>query len=990
MLKVARPAVGLATWILLAIVGVAEAQQASGIAGVVRDTSGAVLPGVTVEAASPALIEQVRTVTTDGQGRYSIVELRTGTYSVTFRLQGFGTVTRQGVELTAGFTATINADLAIGTVQETVTVTGASPLVDTQNVRRQTVASSELLAALPTSTKHLNTLITLTPGFTGLAAVTGAYSAQIGSTGISGAGAYHGKSGTKVSFDGMGIDNMQFSGNSSYQVNSAAVQDMVLETGGISAETNADGPVVNVIPREGGNIFSGNLSALYSDDSLESSNLTDLLRDRGLTTENKTLNIYDYSVSAGGPVKRDRIWFFGTGRSWGFAKQHAGVYWNKTQGTELTPRGAERVVVLYTPWVDRPLDRTSGRWEWYNSYFGRATWQATSNNKVSFTTDYQKACNCGSTSAAVSQEATLSYHFKPNKLFQLHWTSPVTSRLLLEASAGWTISHFHEFLMPGVEWHHVPITDQGLGISYGGRTQLTGYPNQGNRYTQRFAVSYVTGSHQFKTGVHVEEGVRNTLLRGGGGSASYTFRNGVPVNITQRSTPYITRDGMTDLGIYAQDRWTLDRLTLNLGLRLDVFNGYVREQHVPATPNGWIPERNFARVDDVPAWTDVNPRIGAAYDVFGNSRTAVKASLGRYLSKTAVDVATAVNPIATSVNQVSRSWSDTNQNYVPDCDLATRTANGECGAMSNLNFGGLNIVTQWDDTVLSGFGVREYNWDFAAEIQHELMTGMSITGGYYRNWYGNLRVTDNLSVTPADYSPYCVTAPADTRLPGGGGFQVCGLYDLDPSKFGQASSLVTHASNYGDQKRVNDFFGVTVNARLGERLQFGGGVDTGRSLDDRCFVVDSPMALLHCRVVTPFAAQTQFKTHGSYMLPGDFGVSAVYQSLPGPAFGASYAATLAQITPSLGRNLAGGATTATVPLVAPQTLFEDRISRLDVRVTKRLRLSSRLGLQLNADAYNVLNSSSILLSNSTFGAQWRRPNTIIDPRILQFSGAITF
>jgi hypothetical protein len=989
MLKTRR-----ATAILVLVVAlmpsVAEAQQASGIAGVVRDASGAVLPGVTVEAASPALIEQVRTVFTDAQGRYNIVDLRVGTYAVSFRLAGFGTVSRTGIELTAGFTATVNAELPIGSVQETITVSGTSPLVDTQNVRQQTVASSELLNVLPTSTRHLNTLVTLTPGFTGLAAVTGAYSAQIGSLGTTGAGAFHGKSGTKVSFDGMGIDNMQFSGNSSYQVNSAAVQDMVLETGGISAETNADGPVVNVIPKEGGNVFSGNLSGLYTNDRLESSNLTDELRARGLTTENKTLKIFDRSVSVGGPVKKDRIWFFGTARNWGFSKQHAGVYWNRTQNVELTPPGAERVVVLYTPWVDRPLDRESGRWEWYDSYLGRVTWQAAARHKFSFTADFQKACNCGSTSAATAQESALSYHFNPNKLFQTNWTFPATSRLLLEAGAGWTISHFHEFLMPGVEWYHVPITDQGLGITYGARTQLTGHPNQGNRYTQRAALSYVTGSHQVKTGVHVEEGVRNTLLRGGGGSASYTFRNGVPVSITQRATPYITRDAMHDIGIYAQDRWTINRLTLNLGLRLDIFNGFVRAQDVPATPNGWIPERRFDPIDGVPAWRDLNPRVGASYDLFGDSRTALKVSLGRYLRKTAVDIATAVNPITTSVNQVNRSWSDANRNYVPDCDLASRGATGECGAMSNQNFGGLNIVTRWDPEVLEGFGVREYNWDFASEVQRELTGGISLTAGYYRNWYGNLRVTDNVNVAPEDYDPYCIAAPADPRLPGGGGYEICGLYDINPSKFGLGNNLVTHASNYGDQKRVNDFFAVTVNARLRNGLQFGGGLDTGRSLDDHCFVVDSPMELLHCRVVTPFKAQTQFKVHGSYLLPGDFAVSAVYQDLPGPAVSAGYAATLAQITPSLGRSLAGGASTATVPLIEPQTLFEGRTTRLDLRVSKRVRVWSNLRLQLNLDAYNALNSSSILLTNNTFGAQWRRPNTIIDPRIVQFSGSLIF
>ena len=162
-----------------------SAQEASGIAGVVRDTSGAVLPGVTVEAASPALIEKVRSVVTNGEGRYNIVDLRPGTYTVTFGLAGFNNVKREGIQLTSGFTATVNADLQVGSLAETITVTGAAPLVDTTNVRKQTVASRDLLDTLPLSTKRVDTLVTLTPGYTGIADVGGRYFSEPGS--------YHGR-----------------------------------------------------------------------------------------------------------------------------------------------------------------------------------------------------------------------------------------------------------------------------------------------------------------------------------------------------------------------------------------------------------------------------------------------------------------------------------------------------------------------------------------------------------------------------------------------------------------------------------------------------------------------------------------------------------------------------------------------------------------------------------------------------------------------------
>ena len=244
--------------------------QTAAIAGAVSDNTGGILPGVTVTAASPALIEQQRVVVTDGQGLYTIINLQPGTYSVTFELPGFGGVVREGVELVTGFTANIDAQLSVGAIAETITVTGATPTVDVQNVRRQQVVTRELLDTLPVSTKHINNLVTLTAGFTGLADVGGRYNSQVG-------GSYHGKRGTQVAFDGMGVENS--SGNSSYQINAAAVDEMVLQTSGIGADTKADGSVVNVIPKEGGNTFSGILSGFYANDSMESDNLSQELQD---------------------------------------------------------------------------------------------------------------------------------------------------------------------------------------------------------------------------------------------------------------------------------------------------------------------------------------------------------------------------------------------------------------------------------------------------------------------------------------------------------------------------------------------------------------------------------------------------------------------------------------------------------------------------------------------------------------------------------------
>ena len=979
------------------------AQQASGIAGEVADDTGGVLPGVTVDVAGEALIEGVRTVFSDGEGRYNVVSLPPGTYSVTFTLPGFSTIIREGVVLTAGFTANIDAAMQVGGIEETITVTGASPVVDVQNVRQQTVVSEELLAALPSGSKGHMDLIRMIPGMSSDRNQGGGGATGIYATNATHGASLHGKGSSKVSYDGMQTNNLAGNGAVSYVNNPSTAEETTVETGGISAESNAAGVAFNMIPKEGGNSFSSVSDFTYTRDDLQGTNITQELRDRGVTRGSEVLYAYDQNYTIGGPIKRDKAWFFNAARFTGTSQAGGGgVFFNKTQGISL----------LYTPDLDRPTVAQ----DWLRSNATRVTIQASQNNKVAFFADPQTFQTRGQ-GRNVAPEAQTCWRMWPQGLYQAAWTSTLSSRLLLEAGASLTKNPFpcdrfdvtqtFDFVVKETD---ISVLEQSTGLIYNAKSDYR-LKNDMDRFVERFSASYVTGSHAFKMGFNLQQHVhdQNETKQQ---NVTYRFNNAVPNRITQWATPFETKQRTkAELGIFAQDQWTLDRLTLNLGLRFDYYNGYVPEQTVAATQ--FIPERRFDRVSDVPNWTDVNSRVGVSYDLFGTGQTALKASMGRYVGKQSVAVATASDPIVTSVNSANRTWSDVNEDFVPDCDLTNFSANGECGPIDNVNFGqsNPNAVT-YDEGLTQGFGNRDYFWDLTTEVQHEFNSQVSMTAGYYRNWSNHFStridgirfdsgVADNLALTPDDFDPYCITAPLHPDLPGGGGYEVCGLYDVTPEKFGIGDIVNKRASDFDNGKRrSSDFVTFSLNSRFDQGAQLGASLDVGRTVDDLCYVVDSPQQLLNCRVEKPFAHQTQYKMHWSYPFPGDVIVSGVYTNTSGTPYTAGLRVSNDAIAPSLGRNLAACGTrtscsaTVIVPLIAPGTQNEPRVNSIDLRFSKLFNFASGIVVRANLDLYNALNGSNVLEINSTFGPSWRngsgRAGGIQVSRILQFGGSLTF
>ena len=966
----------------------ARGQSNSAIGGTVKDSSGAVLPGVTVEAASPALIEKTRTVVTDGQGLYNIVNLRPGTYTVTFTLPGFSSVRREGIELTASFTATVNADLRVGALEETVTVSGQAPTVDVTNVAQQRVMTRDVINAIPVGTKSVVALGVLIPGMTTNSQDVGG--TQYGSAAI----AIHNSRlfEQALLYDGMYYNNGAGRGGSfvAIAINDATVQELSLETGTLSAESELGGVRGNIVPKDGGNTFRGYFFSAFTNHDLQSDNLTDELKSQGLQTVDRVNYIYDLNPALGGPLKADALWFYGSYRKWETNQYAAGLFYNKST-----------IPWIYTPDLTRPAyegDRD------YNASL-RLTWQAAPKQKFSFQGQVGDQLrdhfySQSATNRTQAPEATIYYHGQPTYFLQAGWNSPLTSRLLLEAGVAYANKDFQYQLQSqdGVTDATIAWRDLGTGLSWGNQSNPYGH-NATHQYNTRLAASYVTGSHTAKIGITFQHAWVWTTQNIPNNGVTLQLRNAAPAQLTMWATP-LSFDEVTkaNVGLFAQDQWRIKRLSLNLGLRYDYLNSYVPAQH--EGPGPLVPNRSvdFAAVENVPNWKNVSPRIGGAFDVFGNGKTAIKAGVGRYLEGPNLTTFTRrANPANAIVTNATRTWNDNfypvgdprRGNFSPDCNLSVGGINGECGAISPSNFGATNVTTRYSDGALT---TRGFNWETSVSVQHELYPRVSVNGGYFRRWYGNFLATDNLNLGPNDFGGYCVTAPANTALPNGGGYQVCGLFD--PNRIVAQNNVITLSKDYGAQSEIYNGVDLSLNLRLPRGVVVQGGTSTGRVTLDSCDVrtqlPESAPGNPFCSVTPPF--QTQVKVLGVYPLPWwGLQASATFQSLPGPEITASYSASNAEIAPSLGRNLSAGANgTATVSLVSPGTMYAGRLNQVDFRGSKVFNFAQGRRLQASVDLYNMFNVSPVLALNTTYGTAWQRPLQILQGRLVKFGVQVDF
>jgi Carboxypeptidase regulatory-like domain len=1026
--------------IALALVMVPSLAAAQSIAGVVRDASGAVLPGVTVEAASPALIEKVRTAVSDGAGQYRIENLTPGTYKITYSLPGFSPVERTGVQVTTGVTLTLNADLRVGGVQESITVTGETPVVDVQNSTRvQRVLSDEILAALPASRGYGNLLTTVSGIQANGTQNGGVNPGMIFFTSRGG----RSNEGT-VQIDGMNVGSaFNGGGVAGYGYDTTNAQEVQLTVAGGLGEADRGGPQFNIVPKTGGNTFSGTYFGNLAGEWSQSNNVDDELRSFGIPSPTKIIRNWDTSLSLGGPIKRDRVWFYAVARTFGEYTDIAGRFGNLNAGDP-------------TKWsyvVDQSIKSRSASSRKIGGT--RVTGQLSERNKVSAYFDYQRICN-GSSYAMDADQCRVRgddwvavYGFGTwspestqkqdgsDHIMQFSYTAPMTNKLLLEAAASQFLSNWNPTTPAGALDYDpfIPVQERSLAggvpvpnMVYHGYAGLNN--NHQTHNVWRASLSYVTGAHSMKVGYQGAYEVTDIFGDFATHGLQYRFNAGVPDQITQRITKWQQANRTRWDAFYVQDQWTRNRLTVQGALRYERAWSFF-----PEGLNGLLtdsvfggPVRTLPRADGVTGYNDIAPRLGMAYDIFGNGKTAFKANVSKYWQYAANDgVYIGTNPASTFAQTANRAWTD-NGNFRPDCDLQNplaqdnRATGGDlCAALDNQNFfvfrqtgNALSTATRIDPALLSGWGVRPYDWQFSASVQQELLPRVSAEFGFSRRSWGNFTITDNRAVGPEDFDTYTFTAPSDPRLPTSGQ-PVTYLLRNNRTAFGAVDNYLTLASNYGDVTAYWQGVEMTVNARVSAGLTLQGGFTSGAGTRDFCDVAAAVPEIYTqggswllnqqrdaCNVEEPWL--WNWRGLVSYTVPKiDVQVSGIMRSQAnitatndpasnGLAMNANFFQTNAAIQAALGRPIAGGAATTTLNLAMLGQVYPDRLNTVDMRFTKILRFG-RTRTNVGIDLYNLFNANTGTTFNENFGTDgstWLRPNAILNPRYVRFNATVDF
>jgi len=909
---------------LVSMTGPILAQTQTGtITGLVSDEQGAILPGVAVTLESPALIRPQSTATNE-QGTYSFIALPPGVYTVRFELDGFQPVERAGIRVNVAVVTSVDQALTVASVTEAVTVSGQSPAVDVKSTSKGTNFDADLLANIPQAREIWST-VEQVPGATmSTFNVGGTASAQQSVMQVHGSAAgqqEYAINGLKLNWPGGngGATAFYFDHDSMAEIN--------VMTNGAPAEVGTGGVYMNMVTRTGGNRFAGGSSIFWEDDSFQGDNVTDELREAGASNGNPINFIYDFNAHAGGPIRRDRIWFFSSYRRFDINTDVLGI---------LRPDGSPAADVNHQ-----------------SNFIGKVTAQINDQNKLSAEYDfnYQNRFFRRPTGDLVEEQASWR-QIEPANIAQTQWTSVVTPRLFLDARYG-----FLHLIFPLRYQDEVGANDFARQDIV--RQTLTGaaiwdFENKATRHQANVSASYFVddwaGSHTFKTGFEFGRAFNQNAYAANG---DYVLRyfDGAPLEVQTYNTPVTSKNYIDTLALYVQDAWAVTpRLTINYGARFERLVGYAPEQSRP--DNAFFPAESFARIDDIPSWSNGVWRIGASYNLTGDGKTALKGFVGRFMVQEGTRLVEQVNP--NNIGGDFRSWTDRNGNDVAELD--------ELGPSTRPYGGRVNRI----DPDLE----QPYSDELNIGIEREVVRNLSVAATYYRRTNGRRFSGVNLAVSPSDYTPVQVEGPEGPLT----------VFDQDPATLGLADRIITNVDGLDDTYNGIE---LTATKRMADRWQLIAGLTIGKDegLYDSGLNDDfnNPNLNLNREDAAIGLDSTYIaKIVGTYVLPRDYTISTNFRYFTGQP-----------VTKQVQlRDLNQGSVTV---LAEPRgTARLDSVTMWDLRGSKVFSLPNGMRLEAMVDVFNLLNRSSKTTINPNAGATFGQPIAILPPRIARLGVKLTF
>jgi len=940
-------------FIALAVAANAQSvPQSASVIGQVKDSSGGILPGVTVTVTSPALqVPQVTSVT-DSQGEYRVTPLPLGMYRIEYTLSGFRTLRIENVRLTGGSVARLDQVMELGALEQAITVSGASPIVDTTSAATRTTLMSESMTLLPSSQSGLSAMLSFVPGARA--------NIDVGGTdvGVTTVFQYNGQFGQAWQLLEGVIAGRQNNAGSSTKYDFTIVEEARVQPAGNSAEMPKRGIFVDVVVKSGSNQFHGSSQWVGSHPSLQSSNVDDALRAQGISNPARLSRKVDRNAQIGGRIVRDRLWFFSSVR-------------------ELV--GDQEVIRLYKPDGSPEVNYNSQRF-----IANKLSFQVNPENRLIGFMHY--TFEDGDVATEFTPKTSGSLNLQRIRLGKLEWQSVPRSWFIVSLQGG-VLRGKNRFDTVGRS-EGVPASRDIATLMNAGQGDNTGtltwlYHHRG--VATIYAPQLFLGNHEFKMGFDTTPDTSHAFLpdRGAAGNYRLLFNNGAPDQIEIYNNPIDAVTKASYFSIYGQDSWTIRRrLTLNLGVRAAHDNATIPEQCQAAGQfEAAFPAQCSSKIQ-MNIWNTVAPRLHAVYDLSGDGRSILKGGWGRFPKKreaVGYEVAS-VNP--NNAKTYFYRWRDLNgnRNYDPgEVNLNPEGPDFLRGGVGSTTAGGAYTGGTLNPNELQPLE-DEYTLAFERELVKNL--GVRLSGVHARNYHVNRLVNRllpydlfNIPISNKDPGPDGVLGSADDT-----GTTI--TYYEFPAQFAGSRFQETLLVN---DDPINNTRYSTVEFALTKRLASNWQLAASHSATkvNVPFGDGAVNALAWNPNAEFYAARRNWewitKVNGSYRFPKGIVGSFNYDARSGPKLAREVLFRGGRTIPSIAMRV------EPVGSIALPTL-----RLLDLRAAKQFEFGRGTRLEVYLDLFNILNVNTTLNVTVRSGPNFMIPTQIVNPRILGVGGRFTF